>query len=95
MKNTIILLALISGLGLAACDKTPNTVVVPVPVAGPAGATGATGQSGAVGVQGKAGKTGDEGVQGETGKTGGDTTIIVSPPAASTPPEPSSVTPAK
>ena len=45
MKNTIIFLALISGLGLAACDKTPNTVVVPVPVpvAGPAGATGAAG----------------------------------------------------
>ena len=101
MKNTIIFLALISGLGLAACDKTPNTVVVPVPVpvAGPAGATGAAGQSGDIGVQGRPGKAGDEGVQGEPGKTGGDTTIILSPPTANMPPEivpePSSVTPAK
>ena len=102
MKNTIIFLALISGLGLAACDKTPNTVIVPVPVAGPAGATGAAGQSGDIGVQGRPGKAGDEGVQGvqgEPGKTGGDTTIILSPPTANMPPEivpePSSVTPAK
>lgn len=99
MKNTIIFLALISGLGLAACDKTPNTVVVPVPVAGPAGATGAAGQSGDAGVQGRPGKAGDEGIQGESGKTGGDTTIILPPPAANMPPEivpePSSVTPAK
>ena len=99
MKDTIIFLALISGLGLAACDKTPNTVIVPMPVAGPVGATGAAGQSGDIGVQGKPGKAGDEGVQGEPGKTGGDTTIILSPPAANMPPEivpePSSVTPAK
>ena len=96
MKNTIIFLALISGLGLAACDKTPNTVIVPVPVAGPAGAAG---QSGDAGVQGRPGKPGDEGIQGEPGKTSGDTTIILSPPAANMPPEivpePSSVTPAK
>ena len=103
MKNSILLLALFSSLGLAACDKTtvdktPDTVVVPVPVpmAGPAGATGATG---AVGEKGTAGKAGDEGIQGEPGKPGGDTTIIIPPPKANMPPdivpEPSSVTPAK
>lgn len=105
MKNTILLAALILGAGLTACDKTtvdktPDTVIVPVPVpiAGPAGATGktgavgekgASGQSGNEGIQGKTGKTGDEGIQGETGKTGGNTTIIVPPPVQN----PSSVTP--
>ena len=105
MKNTIILIALFSGISLTACDKTtvdktPETVVVPVPVpvpmAGPAGATGATG---AVGEKGTAGKAGDEGIQGEPGKPGGNTTIIIPPPKANMPPdivpEPSSVTPAK
>jgi hypothetical protein len=67
MKNTIILLALFSSLGLPACDKTtvdktPDTVVVPVPVpiAGPAGATGATGDAGE---KGNTGQSGDEAFQ--------------------------------
>ena len=98
MKNSIILLALFSGISLTACDRSPDTVVVPVPTAGPAGATGATGekgasgQSGDEGIQGKPGKAGDEGIQGEPGKSGGDTTIIIPPPEVA--PEPSSATPA-
>lgn len=113
MKNTLLLLTLMAGLGLAACEKTtvgntPDTVIVPVPMAGPAGATGAagesgekgeTGKSGDEGIQGKPGKTGDEGIQGEPGKPGGDTTIITPPPQVNMPAdivqEPSSVTPAK
>ena len=105
MKNTILITALFLGVSLTACDKTtvdktPDTVIVPVPIAGPAGATGATGaigekgttgQSGDEGIQGKPGRTGDEGMKGEPGNPGGDTTIIIPPPV----PEPSSVTPAK
>lgn len=95
MKNTIVLLALFSSLGLVACNKTPDTVLVPVPVptAGPAGATGAvgekgpSGQSGDAGIQGKPGKAGDEGIQGAPGKSGGNTTIIIPPPAANMPPD--------
>ena len=59
---------------LAGCQKNdapPPPVVVTVP--GPTGATGATGNTGA---------TGDVGA---TGRTGGDTTLIVVPPAASAP----------
>lgn len=114
MKNSTILLALFAGISLAACDqttvdKTPETVVVPVPMEGPAGATGAagetgetgktgaTGMSGDEGIEGKPGDTGDEGIQGEPGKPGGDTTIIIPPPEVNMPPdivpEPSSVTP--
>lgn len=93
MKNSIILLALFAGISLTACDKTPDTVVIPVP--GPAGATG---QSGDEGIQGTPGRPGDEGIQGEPGETGGDTTIIIPPPVVEMPPdivpEPSSVTPA-
>lgn len=113
MKNIIILLVLFSGLSLAACDKTtadktPETVIVPVPIAGPAGAKGAageagekgaTGQSGDEGIQGKPGKAGDEGIQGEPRKPSGDTTIIIPPPEVNMPPdivpEPTSETPAK
>lgn len=76
MKKSIVLLALLSGFGLTACDQSPDTVVVPVP--GPAGATGATGQSGDEGIQGETG---------ETGETGGDTTIIIPPPVVDMPPE--------
>ena len=76
MKNTILFLTLVSGLSLAACEKTtiekaPETVIVPVPVAGPAGAAsetgekGETGQSGDDGIQGKPGKAGDEDIQGD------------------------------
>ncbi len=98
MKNTIVLIALFSSLGLAACDKSPDTVVVPVPTAGPAGATGAagekgaSGQSGDEGIQGEPGKAGDEGIQGEPGKSGGDTTIIIPPPEVA--PAPASAAPA-
>ena len=103
MKNTILLTALVLGVSLTACDKTtvdktPDTVIVPVPITGPAGATGetgaagergASGQSGDEGIQGKPGKMGDEGIQGEPGKPGGNTTIIVPPPVQN----PSSLTP--
>jgi hypothetical protein len=61
-------------LAFAACNKTDAPlppVVVTVP--GPAGPTGATGS------------TGTDGATGATGKTGGDTTLIVVPPAASSP----------
>ena len=112
MKNSILLTALVLGFSLAACDKTtvdktPDTVIVPVPITGPAGATGETGaagekgaagQSGDEGIQGDTGKSGDAGIQGEPGKPGGDTTIIIPPPEVNMPaeivPEPSSVTPA-
>ncbi len=93
MKKSIVLLALLSGFGLTACDQSPDTVVVPVP--GPAGATGATGQSGDEGIQGQTGKSGDTGIQGETGETGetgGDTTIIIPPPVVEAPAD--SATPA-
>ncbi len=95
MKNSMTLLALFSGLVLAACDqttvdKTPDTVIVPVPIEGPAGATGetgATGKSGDEGIQGATGKSGDEGIQGKPGKSGGDTTIIIPPPEVNMPAE--------
>ena len=92
MKHSILLLTLISGLGLAACEKTtvekaPDTIVVPVPtpVPGPAGEKGETGQSGNEGIKGDTGTTGNEGAKGDTGNTGGDTVIIV-PPAEVAPP---------
>ena len=91
-----MLLALFTGLNLAACDKTPSTVIVPLSVAGPVGAAG---QSGDEGIQGKPGKAGDEGVQGNPGKPSGDTIIIIPPPKVNMPPEivpePSSATPVK
>jgi hypothetical protein len=92
MKNSLLLLALLSTLGLAACDREPvvvntppATVTVPGP-AGPAGESGATGATGATGDQGftgNTGSTGDTGAQGNTGKTGstGDTVIVVPAPA--------------
>ena len=85
MKNTIILLALTSGLGLAACDKTPNTVVVPAPTATPAPVVVPVPVPGPAGAPGPAGESGDKGAKGDTGKTGGDTVIIV-PPAETTKP---------
>ena len=109
MKNSILLTAIVLGLSLTACDKTtvdktPDTVIVPVPITGPAGATGETGEKGAAGqsgdegVQGQPGQTGDEGIKGEPGKPGGDTTIVIPPPVVNMPPEivpqPSTVTPA-
>jgi hypothetical protein len=88
MKHTLLLLALLSTLGLAACDRQPvvvttppTTVMVPGP-AGPAGATGATGEQGYTGNTGSTGSTGSTGVQGETGKTGDVTNVIVIPGSA-------------
>ena len=92
MKNTILFLTLVSGLSLAACEKTtiekaPETVIVPVPVAGPAGAAsetgetgekGETGQSGDDGIQGKPGKAGDEDIQGDPDEPIVKTIILVS-----------------
>jgi Collagen triple helix repeat (20 copies) len=52
--------------------------------AGSAGATGATGSmgtDGAKGDSGNTGKPGTDGAKGDTGKTGGDTVVIVPPPA--------------
>lgn len=88
MHKSAIFVALITVMGLSACDK-PDVVVVPgekvsVPgPAGPAGATGATGSKGATGNQGDAGSTGYTGATGatgdagETGETGGDTIVVV------------------
>lgn len=89
MKHTLLLLALLSTLGLAACDRQPvvvnpppTVVTVPGP-AGPAGEPGATGATGATGQQGYTGdqgSTGSTGSQGEVGKSGGVTIVI--PPTA-------------
>jgi len=97
MNNRFTLLALFAASALAACE--PKVVNVPVPVAtpGPAGPTGATGSqgndgsTGAKGNQGNDGTTGatgmqgNDGVQGDKGRTGGNTTLIIVPPAASAP----------
>ncbi len=89
MKNAITrsmaltAFALTLTLGLAACDR-PTVVTVPGPtvaVPGPAGPTGATGNSGAQGAQGAPGYQGAEGQKGDAGKAGGNTTVIVTPPA--------------
>ena len=72
---TIAIAALSVALSLAACDKPTvvNVPATPVAVPGPAGATGATGA------------TGTQGAQGTTGRPGDGTTVVVIPPAASTP----------
>ena len=72
MKNTLLALALISTLGLTACER-PTVVAVPVApivVPGPPGPAGTPGAPGATGAPGVAGAEG----------TG--TTIIVTPPAS-------------
>jgi len=72
MNYSMLLIALVTILGLSACEKTTinkpaqPTVVVPGP-AGPAGAEGAKGSTGT---------TGAEGVKGDTGKTGGTVVIV-------------------
>jgi hypothetical protein len=92
----ILTAALLATLALAACDREPVVVNVPTPVAvpgpaGPTGATGATGNTGNTGYTGATGNTGATGYTGATGDagakgtTGGDTTVIVVPPAASAP----------
>lgn len=85
MKHVLVLLALLSTLGLAACDRQPvvsNPPPVVVTVPGPAGPAGETGATGATGQQGYTGNTGSTGNTGEAGKTGGVTNVIVIPPAA-------------
>jgi len=81
MKYSALLIALLTVLGLSACEK-PTTVNVPpansttvvpgpaVAVPGPAGPTGATGATGSPGY---------DGAKGDTGKTGGDVVIVPVP----------------
>ena len=80
MKNPILMLALLSTLGLAACDRSPTVVTVPTPVAvpGPAG----PGPAGPQGNTGNTGYTGSTGATGATGKPGEGTTVIVMPAAS-------------
>jgi hypothetical protein len=100
MNNSILVGALVAALSLAACDKTPVVVNVPaetVVVPGPAGKTGEQGVVGNKGDMGDKGNTGDTGVKGnegiqgetgqagETGKSGENSTVIITPPPASTP----------
>lgn len=86
MKQVFLIPALMGALMLSACEKptTVNLPATPVVVPGPAGATGATGSTGATG---NTGATGYDGAKGSTGATGasGDTTVIMVPPAASSP----------
>jgi hypothetical protein len=101
MNRSILLLALLATLGLAACDR-PTVVTAPstpVAVPGPAGATGATGatgsqgydgNTGATGNTGNTGATGTQGYDGNTGATGatgksGDGTTVIVMPPASAP----------
>ena len=98
MRYALAAFAVLSALGLSACERptvvvpaAPTAVVnVPVPgPAGPAGATGApaekgdTGATGATGATGSTGTTGSEGAKGEPGKTNTDTVVIVPAPAPS------------
>ena len=89
MKYSTLLVALVTVLGLSACDQPTvvnvpaTTVAVPGP-AGPQGDTGtqgATGDTGSTGNTGNTGATGYDGAKGDTGKTGGDTIVIVPAPA--------------
>jgi hypothetical protein len=74
-RISALFVAALIPLAFAACNRTEAPPVV-VSVPGPAGPTGATGATGS---------TGTEGATGATGKTGGSTTVIVVPPAASSP----------
>jgi len=87
MKHSIVTLSLLAAFGLAACDRPTvvNNPTTPVAVPGPAGATGATGATGSTGYSGSTGATGATGDTGKTGKPGDSTTVIVMPPAASSP----------
>lgn len=86
MKYSTLLVALVTVLGLSACDQ-PTVVNVPaatVAVPGPAGPQGETGTQGATGNTGSTGNTGAtgyDGAKGDTGNTGGDTIVIVPTPA--------------
>lgn len=72
MKRSMPILALLAALSLGACDRPTvvNVPATPAAVPGPAGPQGATGAQG------------NEGSQGAPGKSGGDTTVIVMPPAS-------------
>ena len=76
MKSSLALVVVVTALGLSACDKPTTVVVPPTPVVatvpGPAGPQGDAGKSGTPGATGS---------QGDTGKAGGDTTVVVVPPA--------------
>ena len=82
MKHSILMLALLATLGLAACDNRPEVIYVPPPAAGPPGPAGPTG---ATGNTGNTGNTGFDGSKGDAGKPGEGTTVIVMPPSASAP----------
>jgi len=88
MKFSTLLSVLLVTIGLTACEqhKTPDTVVVPVAVPGPAGPQGAPGEKGSQGPQGEAGSAGPQGEAGSAGPEGkpgesGGTTVVVPPPA--------------
>jgi len=95
MKYSTLFVALVTVLGLSACDKPTvvNVPATPVAVPGPAGPQGATGSQGATGTpgdtgtqgatgtQGDTGSPGYDGAKGDTGKTGGSTIVVVPPPA--------------
>ncbi len=87
MNQSIPLAAMLALLSLSACDR-PTVVVPPAPVSepGPPGPAGPAGPQGDTGYQGNQGNQGLEGIQGETGKPGEGTTVIVVPPADTTPP---------
>ena len=81
MNKSLLVLALVTVVGLSACDRpsvvavpgSPAVVTVPaspVVVPGPAGPAGPTGS------------TGSTGATGATGQPGDGTTIIVTPPAS-------------
>ena len=85
MKHILLASALVAAFSLTACER-PTVVNVPaVAVPGPAGPPGATGATGSTGNTGSTGSPGYDGLKGDTGKTGGNTTVIVMPPAASAP----------
>jgi hypothetical protein len=65
---SMLCLPLLLALGLAACQKEPTVVAVPVPVAVP-------GPAGSQGVAGDPGTQGPQGSQGEPGKT-----VVIMPP---------------
>jgi len=81
MNRSLLTVALLATLSLAACERPTviNVPATPVAVPGPAGPPGATGDQGATGSQGASG------AQGATGKSGDATTVVVIPPAASAP----------
>lgn len=93
MKHSLLLTALVTMLGLGACEKTtvnnpaPSAVAVPGPAGAPGatgaagyeGAKGTTGAAGTEGAQGATGATGTEGAKGDTGKSG-DTVVVVPAP---------------